>query len=144
MFTLLFCFVCRLGSVDSGQNILSRTFCPELFIVSSNLFTSHRHCGCPTGVYHRLTTPFRKWCRPPARAGPAALRGPQPTLLRKTLTPSGVSVFSLWNPCAERQVHSFHEVLSPHSAAPRASQWQAYVTRPAVNHFHVFFLIFIL
>ena len=59
--------MCRLGSVDSGQNILSRTFCPELFIVSSNLFTSHRHCGCPTGVYHRLTTPFRKWCRPPAR-----------------------------------------------------------------------------
>ena len=31
---------------------------------------------------------------------------------------------------AERQVHSVHEVLSPHLASTRASQWQAFVRRP--------------
>ena len=36
-------------------------------------------------------------------------------------------------PAAERQVHSFHEVLSPHSASTRASLWQAYVRRPWVK-----------
>ena len=89
LFTLLFCFVCRLGSVDSRQNILSRMFCPELFIVSSNLFTSHRHCGYPFGAYHKIDDTILEMVSA-TPLGSAAV--PQSTLFLEALTPFGVSV----------------------------------------------------
>ena len=101
-------------------------------LTSRRLSADYRHCGYPDGAYQKIDDTILELVSDP-RWGQRPLRYLNPPFSWKLLLPwEEAFPFALY-PSAERQVHSFHEVLPLHLAASRASQWQAYVMKPRVS-----------